>query len=206
MSDDKKDDSNDATKAAEDAVKAAAEAAKAATEKADKSETKEAKETADNKKTGDSFSSEYVKELRDEAKQHRLKAKEAEDKLADAQKKLEDVGKQSVDKVNKLHGTFEKRVINSEMRALAAQEGLQEKFFKMLDLSAVKMNDDGEIIGLKESMDGLRKNCPEIFKVKSTSEKGAFAPDEEGSAKERPTYETPKEFQDKKREFLKSLR
>jgi hypothetical protein len=175
---------------------------------------------------GDStgFTKEYFQELRDENKRYRLKAKELEEKLnsmssvqnnqanksEDLTKKAEeaaDLAKKALDKSNKLQGTIEKRLINSELQQIASKEGLIDMdAFKMADLSNVKVSDEGEVVGAKEIIADLKKSKPYLFKEVTTSNKNSGAPPVDANAAEKPTYSNPKELAAAKQKFLASLR
>jgi len=119
---------------------------------------------------GKTFSEDYVATLREESKNHRLakKATEAklrnilglkeEDELSDAtiaafQTKRQQELDQAVLKANA-------RLLKAEIKSL---EGYDAKLVeRLLDRSKVKIDDDGEVTGLKEALVELEKEFPQI--------------------------------------------
>lgn len=163
------------------------------------------------------FSSDYVKKLRKESANYRLQASELQRKAEEAERKTkehEEALKASKEEAQKalheskrLNSTFERRVINAELKAAAAESGLIDlDAFRMVDTSSVKINDDGEVVGAKELIASLKKDKPYLFKEVNTSNKNAVAPDINNAKAEKPTYNTQQEFEDAKRKWLASLK
>jgi len=215
MSIENKDDTTTSTTDATKVAKGAADDSVDAKSKLKSDEAKhEGDKTASDKADTAKFSAEYVQELREENKKYRLKAKELEDKLtesksngeADANKLAKD-SKESLDKVNKLHVAFEKRLINAELAQVAAKEGLIDSdAFKMVDLSSVKVSEEGEVIGLDKIMQDLKTNKPYLFKLSSNTNEKAKNLHPADDNNKRPTYETKADLDKAKRELLASLR
>jgi hypothetical protein len=169
---------------------------------------------------GGEFSREYVEELRNENKKHRLKVKELEDKLnatantnadqsdktADLTKRADkaaDLAKEALDKSNRLQSAIEKRLINTELQQIAAKEGLIDMdAFKMVDLSGVKISDEGDVLGLDKIISDLKTNKPYLFKLSSNSSKNVNTPHPADDQNKRPAYETKADFEKAKSALL----
>jgi predicted RNase H-like nuclease (RuvC/YqgF family) len=163
------------------------------------------------------FSEEYVKDLRRESANYRQQAKDLQKKAEDADAKAKELGqsaeaaqqeaRKALDETKRLQSAYEQRLIRAELKAAAMEEGLVDMdAFKMMDLSSVKIADDGEITGVKELIGDFKKSKPYLFKEVTTSNKDSGAPPADKNAGEKPTYSTPKEFNDAKKKYFSSLR
>lgn len=198
--------------------------------------TNSAKSTKQNTSEGNKsaseseFSKEYVHELRAENKTWRLKTKELEDKLKaleedknnqntqtnksqydeEAKKAAEeaaDLAKKAFEKSNKLQSAIEKRLINAELQQLAAKEGLIDMdAFKMVDISSVKISEEGEVVGLDKIMEDLKANKPYLFKLSSNSNQNVKTPQPTDDKNKRPVYKDTAEFEKAAQNYLSSLR
>ena len=120
-----------------------------------------------------SFSAEYVRELREESKGYRLKAQETEQKAQDALKKATDAETAANAKIAEATSAADKRVIRAELKAEALKAGMIDlDGLQLADLSAVKLNDKGEVEGGAAAIKALKKAKPYLFGATSTSTPG----------------------------------
>lgn len=129
----------------------------------------------------ETFSREYVQELRQENASYRTRAIEAEKKAqeaADAAKKREEdaeakAAKAAADadaKVKESHTSAEQRIIRAELKAEALKAGMVDlDGLKLADLSGIKIDDKGEVTGATELMAALKESKPYLFKEPSSS-------------------------------------
>jgi Phage minor structural protein GP20 len=121
-------------------------------------------------KEPETFSREYVTELRAENRGWRLKHQESEQQKAEALKKVEDADKAADAKVKEANTAAEQRIIRAELKAAAVKAGMIDlDGLKLADLSKVKLGDDGEVVGADELMASLKKSKPYLFGTTSTS-------------------------------------
>jgi hypothetical protein len=96
--------------------------------------------------TQQTFSADYVRELRQEAAKYRTKLSETEKTVS-----------QALEKANA-------RLISAEVRALQGYDiALLER---LIDLSGVKVGDDGAVTGVKEAAEAAAKQFPAVLKAK----------------------------------------
>ncbi|MEW9697951.1 scaffolding protein [Paenibacillus sp. SI8] len=113
------------------------------------------------------------------AERERLKQAEAERSKAELSEKerLEAEKKEAVDKAQAAEEAREKalttanqRLIKSEFRALARESGIRpdalDDAFKLADTSAVSVDDDGNVVGVKDVIEALVKDKPYLAEVK----------------------------------------
>lgn len=140
-----------------------------------------------------SFSAEYVKELRQENAGYRVRAQAAEAKLADAEK-LATGAKEAQDKAQaaadeRIKAAEEKalaRIIKAELKAHAIKAGIVDlDGLKLADLSAIKTDEHGEVQGAEGAIDELRKAKPYLFTTTtgSAGRAGAGQPPANGDDK-----------------------
>ena len=118
----------------------------------------------------------YVERLKKEAQKWRLKAKEnreASKKVEEFEtriKETETTATSALQKALELNQVAEKRMINAELKALAAEFGLKDMVYaKIGDMSAVKLDASGDVIGAREMMQGLKSSHPDLFKLATTT-------------------------------------
>lgn len=123
------------------------------------------------------FTPEYVHDLREENKSWRLKHAESEALLKterEARKASDDKllasDATTAEKVKEVQTAGDQRVIRAELKAAAVKAGMVDPAaLKMLDLSKVKLGDDGEVIGADELMTAAKKAHPYLFGTQSSS-------------------------------------
>ena len=122
-----------------------------------------------------SFSPEYVHELREENKGWRLKADEqgqkrkaAEDAAKkaseEAEAKVKAADEAAARKAAAAETAANERVIRAELRTAAIKAGMVDlDGLKLADLSTVKLNDAGEVEGAEALMEALKAAKPYLF-------------------------------------------
>lgn len=118
----------------------------------------------------ETFSKDYVRELRAENKGWRLKAQEQE-AAAKAAKEAADAAKAEADaKVTDANSKAEQRIIRAELKAIAIKAGIVDlDGLKLVDLTSVKLNEQGEVEGADALIDGLKKAKPYLFGTPGSS-------------------------------------
>ena len=119
------------------------------------------------------FSAEYVRELRDEAKANRLEAVALKNKFSEletATAAQKAAAEQAVAEANKRFEDFQKaandRIIRTEVRAGAKSAGLLDiDLIKVIDTSAFKVNEDGDVVAPDGFWEALKTAKPHFFAV-----------------------------------------
>lgn len=139
------------------------------------------------------FSKEYVEDLRKEAANYRTKLRNLEGKTEaqkkdavketlsaagldyDENKSLEDNIQRVTDFKNSAEKRANDRLIQAEATLLAGDLGVNSKavgdILKLMDKSNVKVNEDGKVEGLKDSMEEFIKERP-YYQTEKKSSKG----------------------------------
>lgn len=121
------------------------------------------------------FTAEYVQQLRDEAAGHRLKAQETQQKLDAAnaeigqvKAKLEttDAARIAAESAAlEARTSAEQRVVSVELKAAAQAQGLIDADdLRLLDTGKLKLNDKGEVEGLTAAIETLKTAKPHLFR------------------------------------------
>jgi hypothetical protein len=104
---------------------------------------------------------EYEKRLRREAAKHRTDAKAARDEI-ERVKAAAEAEKEAIRVQARTEA--EQRVIRAELKAAALKAGMVDlDGLKLLDLSSVKLNDNGEIDGADALMAAAKTSKPYLF-------------------------------------------
>lgn len=121
--------------------------------------------------TREQFSREYVSELREEAKTYRLKASEKDTALATAQARIAELEAGSAEALTKAEQAANDRVLRAELKAIAAKHGAVDvaDALKVLDISGVKLDENGNLTGADELFEAAKKAKPYLFGTTSTS-------------------------------------
>lgn len=118
----------------------------------------------------ESFSTEYVAELRAEAQSCRAKVADLEAKLRDAQERMAKIEKEAEATTAEAVRNAEGRFIYAEAKAEALQAGLVDAdALKLADLSNLAIEKDGTVKGIGEMLAALKKAKPYLFGSASTS-------------------------------------
>ncbi|MDE2353839.1 MAG: hypothetical protein KGL17_02340 [Betaproteobacteria bacterium] len=122
----------------------------------------------------ETFSKDYVRELREENKGWRLKHSEAEQKAKTADDAAKAAQAAADAKVADAAKAANDRVIRAELKAAALKAGMVDlDGLKLADLSTVKINETtGEVEGAEALMEAMKKAKPYLFGAASTSHGG----------------------------------
>lgn len=121
----------------------------------------------------ETFSKDYVRELRAENKGWRLKASEHEAAAKKAQDDAAAAAKAAEDKVNAATKAANDRIVRAELKAVALKFGMVDlDGLKLADLSTIKLNDAGEVEGAEALMEALKKSKPYLFGAQNSSTPG----------------------------------
>ena len=102
--------------------------------------------------------------------QHAAGLTAAEKKAAEAAALAEQAAKDAETKVAEAHTAAEQRVIRAELRTAAIKAGMVDlDGIKLLDLSAVKLNADGDVEGADALIEAAKAAKPWLFGKPSTS-------------------------------------
>jgi hypothetical protein len=150
------------------------------------------------------FSAEYVRELREENKGWRLKASEQETAAKTHKEAAEKAAKEADEKVSAATRASNDRIIRAELKASALKAGMVDlDGLKLADLSKVTLDDKGEVQGADALMDELKKAKPYLFGAASTST--GKQPPPAGDPKKKSAKDmTPEEYAAAEAEFLKA--
>jgi hypothetical protein len=153
----------------------------------------------DNRET---FSREYVKELREENKGWRLKAQQAEKERDEHKTAAEKAAADADTKVKDAHTAAEQRVIRAELKAEALKAGMVDlDGLKLADLTKVKINDAGEVEGAPELMEELKKSKPYLFGSTQNSSTPNTPPGSKPPAAKKATEMTDEEYAKARSQF-----
>ncbi|PXX42223.1 phage scaffolding protein [Aquitalea magnusonii] len=132
-----------------------------------------------------SFSAEYVRELRAENKGLRLKNTELQGKVDGFEQATAEAVKKAIDEaapkireaaLAEASAEADKRVLQAELKSVAVKSGLLDlDQLKLLDLSAVKFA-DGKIEGAEALFAGLKESKPYLFGEQSSTSSTETAP------------------------------
>jgi hypothetical protein len=108
------------------------------------------------------------------------KAEEAENLKKQAEAEKNDL-QAKIDNTVKQSQAMQKRVIEAELKAQAVTAGLQDlDFLKMIDVSTLKISEDGGIEGLEKAISDFKASKPALFAAekKSSSSKNEKLPND----------------------------
>ena len=118
----------------------------------------------------ETFSKDYVRELREENKGWRLKASELEANVKAAKEAAEAAQRAADEKVTTSEKAANDRIIRAELKAAALKAGMVDlDGLKLADLSTIKLNDAGEVEGAEALMEAMKKAKPYLFGAQSSS-------------------------------------
>lgn len=119
------------------------------------------KATEESKET---FSRDYVKELREENKGWRVKATALETERDSHKTAAERIQAEADAKVKAASDSANDRILRSELKAVALKAGMIDlDGLKLADLSKVTLKDDGAIDGADVMLEELKKAKPYLF-------------------------------------------
>jgi hypothetical protein len=161
----------------------------------------------------ETFSREYVQELRSENASYRTRAVDAEKKAQEAETKAAEkeaaaeakATKAAADadaKVKETHTASDQRIIRAELKAEAIKAGMVDlDGLKLADLSTVTLDDKGEVVGAEAMLKALKEAKPYLFKEASSSSHAGDPPPKEKPKPFNARTATPEEIQAKAREM-----
>lgn len=122
----------------------------------------------------ETFSKDYVRELREENKGWRLKHTEAEQKAKAAEDAAKAAQVAADEKSAAATKAANERVIRAELKAAALKAGMVDlDGLKLADLTTVKLNETtGEVEGADALMEAMKKAKPYLFGAANTSNPG----------------------------------
>ncbi|XRD81792.1 phage scaffolding protein [Dyella halodurans] len=118
----------------------------------------------------ETFSKEYVRELRNENKGWRLKADEQAKRADAAEAASKKAGEDAQASIAEHTSKADQRIIRAELKAVAIKAGIVDlDGLRLVDLKDVKLNDDGEVEGADALIEGLKKAKPYLFGAPASS-------------------------------------
>lgn len=125
----------------------------------------------------ETFSKEYVHELRNENKGWRLKHDAVVIERDTHQAAAIKAGTDATDAIKGVQTAADARIVRSELKAAALKAGMVDvDGLKLADLTKVKLNADGEVEGADELMADLKKAKPFLFGAASSSNTNPVPP------------------------------
>lgn len=154
------------------------------------------------------FSLEYVQELRAENKAWRLKHQDATGASKEATDKLTAAEAAANERVSKAEQAANDRVLRAELKAIAKGHGVVDvtDALKVLDLSAVKLDADGNVVGADELFEAAKKAKPYLFGTGNTTNTNTKKPPVDDGKPVDARKQTQAEYEASKREFLANAR
>ena len=132
------------------------------------------------------FSREYVQELRQESAAQRTARKAIEEKLTAVEAAAAKATTDAAETVTKATTAANERIIRAELKAEAIKAGMVDlDGLKLADLSKVKLNDAGEVEGADALMTDLKKAKPYLFGAVGTTSNPAGAAPKAGEQKQK---------------------
>ena len=132
----------------------------------------------------ETFSREYVRELREENKGWRLKAQEEATKRQAAEDAAKAAQTDAEGKITATQKAANDHIIRAELKAEAIKAGMVDlDGLKLADLSKVTLEEDGTVKGAEELMKALKEAKPWLFGSADTSGTGKPPPPKPGEAK-----------------------
>jgi hypothetical protein len=123
-----------------------------------------APESTNTNESKQTFSVDYVRELRAENKAARLKAAEFEAALRVAQEEVTESKKAAEARVAEVQTESEARIVRSELKRIANAAGMHDlDGLKLADLSGVKLDHNGDVEGADALIAALKESKPYLF-------------------------------------------
>lgn len=118
----------------------------------------------------ETFSKDYVRELRAENNGWRLKATEMEGIAKSAKESAEKASEDAQKIIAERASEADLRIIRAELKALAIKAGIVDvDGLKLADFDGLKLDDKGEVVGADALIDALKKAKPYLFAAPSSS-------------------------------------
>jgi hypothetical protein len=143
----------------------------------------------------ETFSREYVNELREENKSWRLKHADAEKQAGDFKTAADKAALDAKETSSAAQSAADARVIRAELKTVALKAGMVDlDGLKLADLSTVKLDDKGEVEGADALIDALKKAKPYLFGSASGTSTPGNAPSSTPPAAKSARDMTPEEY------------
>lgn len=150
----------------------------------------------------ETFSREYVTELRAESQSHRLRVREQEAKVSAAEAKAAAAATEADAKVATAAQGANDRILRAELKAVALAAGMVDlDGLKLADLTTVKLNDAGEVEGAEALMAAMKIAKPYLFGSTQSSSTAATAPSPKTPVAKKASEMTPEEYAIARRQF-----
>lgn len=118
----------------------------------------------------ETFTREYVQELRAESASYRTRANEAKAALEAAEAAKTAAEASAAETVSKAEQAANERVIRAELKAVAIKAGMVDlDGLKLADLSTVTLDDKGDVQGADALMTALKEAKPYLFGATGTT-------------------------------------
>lgn len=118
----------------------------------------------------ETFSKDYVRELRGENATYRTRAQEAAAKAKEAEDRAAAAERERDEKITAAQAAANERIIRAELKAAAIKAGMIDlDGLKLADLSGVKLDDNGEVDGAEALMAALKESKPYLFGESKTT-------------------------------------
>ena len=132
--------------------------------------------TDNSSKKPETFSAQYVAELRAENERLRKSILETQAQGDEMKKAIEDARKASKEAVEAERNAYRQKLMLREIQSALVSEGFLDKDIasllapKVAEEAKLSLDEKESVVGLKEAIDGLKKNKPELFRsMQSTS-------------------------------------
>lgn len=129
----------------------------------------------------ETFSAQYVAELRAENERLRKSFLETQSHVEEMKKAVEDAKKSSKEAVDAERNAFRSKLMMREIQSALVAEGFLDKDIaqllapKVAEEGKLSMDDKESVVGLKEAIEGLKKNKPELFRSMQPTSAGTGA-------------------------------
>ncbi|KAF1003125.1 MAG: hypothetical protein GAK28_04926 [Luteibacter sp.] len=154
-------------------------------------------------RSNESFSREYVQELRAESSGYRLKAKEQQDAREAAEKRAKEAEDAASARIAEATSAADQRIIRAELKAVAIKAGIVDlDGLKLVDLSKVKLNEQGEVEGADALIEELKTAKPYLFGAAGSSSVST-PPANTPPAQKKASDMTPEEYAAARREAIR---
>lgn len=148
------------------------------------------------------FSSDYVRELREENKAWRLKHADAEKLASDSKLSADAATKAAKDSVDAATIKSNDRIIRAELKAAAIAAGMIDlDGLKLADLTKVTLKEDGSVDGADVMLTELKTAKPYLFGVPNTSSTPTTPPANKPPEAKKATEMTAEEYAVARKQF-----
>jgi hypothetical protein len=161
--------------------------------------------TAPSQGSAQTFSAEYVHELREENKSWRIKATDAETRAKTAEEAATNASKTAKDSADAAKTEANERIKRAEIKAAAIAAGMIDlDGLKLADLSKVTLKEDGTIEGVDTMLTEFKTAKPYLFGTPNSSSNPTPTPNPKIPEAKKATEMTAEEYAAAKTAMLKS--